>query len=174
MWHRLSRLAPRQRFWARLVQRTKLRLQGALLHWDRYPQDGTLFRPFCGVVQIRGWALAPDRIGSVEVRCDGELLGTAAIGLRRRDVHESFPYIRGSRHSGFQLVFDTTRVTNGDHELTVLAHTVKGSTGRLAAKIYIKNLATRYDRYRRLTSPNAADIGWMRRNARRLTAPEHW
>src|SRR5207302_4952122 len=82
---------------ARLVRWLQLHLRGAWLHWDRYPQDGTLIRPFCGVTAVRGWAVAPNGVRAVEVYCDGQFLGTAAIGLRRRDLFYQFPHIRSSR-----------------------------------------------------------------------------
>src|SRR5262249_46153400 len=78
------------------------------------------------------------------------------------------PHVRSSRHSGFQYVFDTTRVSNGRHELSFVARTRNGRRGQLSASVLIKNLATRYDRYRRQTAPNAAAQSWMRRNAAHL------
>src|SRR5262249_45620341 len=151
-----------------LLQRVNLRLRGVWLHWDRYPKDGTRDHPFCGILEIRGWALALDGVRSVEIYCDTTLLGTAAIGLRRRDVFEIFPHIRASRRSGFQYVLDTTRIANGPHELTILGRTTKGRMARLSAPIFVKNLATRDDRYRRQTAPNAASLAWMRRNQHHL------
>src|SRR6516165_170370 len=126
-----------------IVQRLKLLLRGVWLHWDRYPKDGTRDHPFCGIIEIRGWALALDGVRSVEIYCDTTLLGAAAIGLRRRDVCEIFPHIRDSRRSGFQYVLDTTRIANGAHELTILGRTTKGRTARLSAPIFVKNLASR-------------------------------
>jgi ADP-heptose:LPS heptosyltransferase len=151
-----------------LLQLLKLRLRRVWLHWDRYPKDGTRDHAFCDIIEIRGWALALDGIRSIEIRCDGELLGTAAIGLRRRDVFEMFPYIRGSRRSGFQYVLDTTRIANDVHELTIVGRSARGRTARLSAPIFIKNLSNRDDRYRRQTAPNAAALGWMRRNQQHL------
>jgi ADP-heptose:LPS heptosyltransferase len=83
-------------------------------------------------------------------------------------VFEIFPYIRLSRRSGFQYVLDTTRISNGCHELEIVGRTTKGRTARLCAPIFVKNLATRHDRYRRQTAPNAAALAWMRRNQQHL------
>jgi ADP-heptose:LPS heptosyltransferase len=151
-----------------VLQHLKLRFRGVWLHWDRYPKDGTRDHPFCGIIEVRGWALALDGVRSVEIFCDGTRLGTAAIGLRRRDVFETFPRIRSSRRSGFHYVLDTARIENGPHELTILGKTIRGRTAQFSAPIFVKNLATRRDRYRRQTAPNAAALAWMRRNQRHL------
>ena len=151
-----------------LVQRLKFRLRRVWLHWDRYPKDGTRDHPFCGIIEIRGWALALDGVRSIDIYCDDTLLGTAAIGLRRRDVFENFPYIRASRRCGFQYVLDTTRIENGLHELTVVGKTTKGRVVRLTAPAFVRNLATRMDRYRRQTAASAASLAWMRRNQHHL------
>jgi ADP-heptose:LPS heptosyltransferase len=151
-----------------ILQFLKLRLRGVWLHWDRYPKDGTRDHPFCGIIEVRGWALATHGVRSIEVHCDGKLLGTAAVGLRRRDVFEMFPHIRCSRRSGFQYVLDTTRISNGSHELEIVGRTTKGRTARLCAPIFVKNLATRLARYRRQTAPHAAALAWMRRNQQHL------
>src|SRR5262249_19051840 len=121
----------------------KLRLRRVWLHWDRYPKDGTVIRPFCGVIELHGWAVATDGVRSIEVYCDDQLLGRAAVGLRRPDVFRSFPHARGSRRGGFQFVFETTRVPNGHHRLTLKARSKKGRTGQLTAAIYVRNLAGR-------------------------------
>src|SRR5262245_2817454 len=159
LFHRRSRLArtgisrqKRMKLRSPLAQWLQLRLRGVWLHWDRYPQDGTLIRPFCGVIEVRGWAVAADGVRSVEVYCADRLLGTAAIGLRRRDLFYQFPHIRSSRRGGFQYVFDTSRVPNGRHELMVLARSNRGRTARLSAAIYIHNLATHADRLDRRTT----------------------
>lgn len=178
MWQVLGKLLSRQprrvkkaRSWLRrprLAQRLQLRLRGIWLHWDRYPQDGTLNRPFSGVVEVRGWAVAPGGVRSVDVHCDNEHLGAAAIGLRRRDLFYQFPHVRSARRGGFQYVFDTTRVPNGQHELTLVARGARGRAVRLSAPIYVYNLATRHERYRRQTATNAAALAWMRRNLAHL------
>jgi ADP-heptose:LPS heptosyltransferase len=151
-----------------LAQRLYLLWRGVRLHWDRYPQDGTILRPFSGVVEVRGWAVAPSGVRSVEVYCDDRLLGRAAIGLRRRDLFRLFPHIRSSRRSGYQYLFDTTLSANGHHHLTLVARSRSGRSTRLTTVIYVKNLATSYDRYRRQTAPSAAALAWMRRNQHHL------
>jgi ADP-heptose:LPS heptosyltransferase len=142
----------------------RLRLQRIWLHWDRYPQDGTTLRPFCGIVEVRGWAVAADGIRSVSVYCGEKLVGTAALGLRRRDLFRLFPHIRMSRRAGFQCLLDTKKIPNGYHRLTLVARSAKEREARLSSTVFIKNLSTSYDRYRQQTAANAAALAWMRRN----------
>jgi ADP-heptose:LPS heptosyltransferase len=151
-----------------LIQWLKRRLRRVWLCWDRYPQDGTHLNPFCGIVDIRGWAVAIDGIRSVEVFSDEKLLGQAVLGLRRRDLFRLFHHVRASRRGGFQYLLDTTKLSNGYHQLTLVARSIKGHAARTTTPVLVKNLATSYDRYRRQTTANAAALRWMRRNARHL------
>jgi ADP-heptose:LPS heptosyltransferase len=146
----------------------RLRLQRIWLHWDRFPQDGTHLRPFCGIVEVRGWAVAADGIRSVSVYSDDTLVATAALGLRRRDLFRLFPHVRTSRRGGFQCLVDTRKIPNGWHTLTLVAQSSSGRHARITANVFVKNLSTSYDRYRQQTAPNAAAIAWMRRNAGHL------
>jgi lipopolysaccharide heptosyltransferase II len=151
-----------------LLRRLLLRLQGVRLHWDRYPQDGTHLRPFTNVVAMRGWAVAADGIRSVEIFCDGKRLGSAVLGLRRRDVFCLFPHLRNSRRAGFQYLLDTKKLANGCHQLTILARSRWGRSAKISTPVFIQNLSTSYDWFSRQTRPGQADLAWMRRNALHL------
>lgn len=151
-----------------LLHWLRLRLQRIWLHWDRYPQDGTQVRPFCGIIEVRGWAVAADGIRSVSVYSDGKLIGTAALGLRRRDLFRLFPHIRMSRRGGFQCLLDTRKLPNGWRTLVLVAQSMNGHRAKIATNVFVQNLSTSYDRYRQQTTPNAAAIAWMRRNTPHL------
>jgi len=72
-----------------------------------------------GDVVFRGWALGDLGVASVEVIIDGNFVGAAAYGFPRFDVEEQYPHVFNSRFSGWMFTFDTRRLTNARHRVTV-------------------------------------------------------
>jgi len=74
-----------------------------------------------GTVTFNGWALDENASGvrSVEIYIDGTLQGVAQYGLSRIDVQMAFPNIANSVNSGWSFTFDTTRISDARHRLSV-------------------------------------------------------
>lgn len=73
-----------------------------------------------GDILIRGWALEQQEgITAVEVVIDGNFVGIAQHGYPRPDVQEQYPFIFNSLNSGWAFSFDTRKLTNGRHRVTV-------------------------------------------------------
>jgi len=78
------------------------------------------------------------RVGCVIVR-DGTVVGTATHGLSRPDFPDFFPHI-SNIDVGFQYFLDTTKYSNGPHDIVV---EITDANGNLAiqptAHVTIKN-----------------------------------
>jgi N-acetylmuramoyl-L-alanine amidase len=81
-----------------------------------------------GIVSVSGWAI--DNIfavgsainpGSVQVKVDGVLVGTATYGVNRSDVCAVYPGRPGCPNVGFNYSLDTTALSPGSHTITVYA-----------------------------------------------------
>src|ERR1017187_8881166 len=81
-----------------------------------------------GVVSVSGWALdntfaigSAINPGSVQVRVDGVLVGTATYGNTRQDVCNVYPGRLGCPNVGFTYSLDTTALSPGSHTISVYA-----------------------------------------------------
>ena len=74
-----------------------------------------------GRLLVSGWALSAVGIARVQVRLDGELVGTAELALPRLDVAEAHPDVPMARFSGFQLARRVGAGLIGPHEIVVTA-----------------------------------------------------
>ncbi len=73
-----------------------------------------------GNVVFQGWAATEfTRIESVEIIVDGTTVGLAQTGFPRPDVQEQYPFFRLSLNSGWRFTYDTTKLRNSRHRLTV-------------------------------------------------------
>jgi hypothetical protein len=80
------------------------------------PQSGdTLSGP--GAL-VGGWAFGTSDITRVDVLVDGTVVGTATYGLSRPDFPAFFPHISNT-NVGFQYFLDTTKYSNGPHDIVV-------------------------------------------------------
>lgn len=71
-----------------------------------------------GNVQVRGWFLDGSGVSKIDILVDGEVDGTAATEIARPDVLNAYPaYANGN--SGYQYVLDTTKLTNGSHNIVI-------------------------------------------------------
>ncbi len=91
---------------------------------DGFPPFGYLVRPHnmevvSGVVTLDGLAL--DRIAKVEVWVDGGPVGPVRYGEPRTDVPPALPRYVDCARCGFAVELDTTRLTDGPHEVRVVA-----------------------------------------------------
>jgi len=79
-----------------------------------------------GKVTVSGWAIdsataVGTRIGSVQVKVDGILVGTATYGSPRQDVCAVFPGRPGCPNVGFTYALNTAGLSAGAHTVTVVA-----------------------------------------------------
>jgi GT2 family glycosyltransferase len=82
--------------------------------------------PVCGIVEIRGWALAAAGIDRVEVSIDGKSSFQAQYGSSRPDIGHLFPEIPSAGNSGYLATFDTRRVADGIHRVSVTGYAKNG------------------------------------------------
>jgi hypothetical protein len=73
-----------------------------------------------GTVVFQGWAGAEfSSVASVEIIVDGTTVGLAQYGFPRPDVQAQYPFFRNILNSGWRFTFDTTKLRNERHRLTV-------------------------------------------------------
>jgi len=73
-----------------------------------------------GTVVFQGWAATEFAfINSIEIIIDGFVVGLAQPGFPRPDVQEQNPFLRNSANSGWRFTYDTTKLRNERHRLTV-------------------------------------------------------
>ena len=81
-----------------------------------------------GVGNIRGWAVASDRITKIEIWIDGVYAFDAPYGGERGDVGSAFPEIEDSANSGFGAAYNYSNLSAGSHSITAVAYTGAGET----------------------------------------------
>ena len=73
-----------------------------------------------GTVVFQGWAAGEfATIQNIEIIVDGTTVGLAQLGFPRPDVQEQYPFLRNTLNSGWRFTFDTTKLRNERHRLTV-------------------------------------------------------
>ena len=82
-----------------------------------WPIDGNLYS---GIMQVNGWALDWQGVQRVEVLVDGTSVGTATYGFARPLITPVYPGYPDRALPGWQLSFDTTDFSNGEHYLEVV------------------------------------------------------
>ena len=86
-------------------------------------------KPIGGTVSISGWALNDNAgVSSVDISVDGQLLGTATYGLSRPDVCAIYPGRVNCPNVGWSLLWDTTKVGDGQHIVQVRAWSSQKAT----------------------------------------------
>ncbi|HXG68308.1 MAG TPA: putative Ig domain-containing protein, partial [Blastocatellia bacterium] len=66
-----------------------------------------------------GWALDNIGVAKVEVLVDGNKVADAIYGLSRPDIAVTWGTFPNGSHAGFSFTFDTTKLSNGEHRLSV-------------------------------------------------------
>jgi N-acetylmuramoyl-L-alanine amidase len=84
-----------------------------------------------GNTTVTGWALDWEGVAKVSVLIDGIPIGDATLGLIRKDVAGLYLGYPQSAAPGWQLTFDSTKISNGPHEIEVLV------TDRLGVETFI-------------------------------------
>lgn len=87
-----------------------------------------------GVLSVTGWALDDRQVDHVSVYVDGLLERDAVAGIYRADIGSSYPGVPGALVSGWVLNLDSTRWTNGVHQVTVKAVDDQGQAGLLGVR----------------------------------------
>jgi N-acetylmuramoyl-L-alanine amidase len=86
---------------------------------------------------IIGWSLNGSGVKQVAIYVDGSKVGNANIGQARSDVNGVYPGYPGGANSGFTYNFDTSKLTVGQHTLTVESLGNDGSSLKQDRKINI-------------------------------------
>ena len=79
-------------------------------------------RLYAGTVRTFGWALDFDGISSITIVVDGTPVGFATYGVPRPGVASLYPGFPDSAGPGWTFDLDTTRLSNGEHFLQVIAN----------------------------------------------------
>jgi hypothetical protein len=66
-----------------------------------------------------GWALDNIGVVAIEVLVDGEKVANGVYGSPRPDIAVVWGHFPSGGNSGFNFTFDTTKLTNGEHRLSV-------------------------------------------------------
>jgi kumamolisin len=91
-----------------------------------------------GTSNVQGWFLDGSGVAKIELLIDGTLIGTAQYGGIRLDVQKAFPQYQNA-NSGYQYTLDTTKITNGQHTLTVRETGNNGTLTVLGQKVNVQN-----------------------------------
>lgn len=96
-----------------------------------------------GITNVRGWFLDGTGIVKIDVLVDGEVVGQANYGTSRPDVLQVFPQYKNG-NAGYEYNLDTDMLSNGEHNISVRATAMNGSTKQLQSAFVnvhnIKNL----------------------------------
>ena len=89
-----------------------------------------------GILTLVGWALDDDGVQRVDIRVDGQIVGSAEYGRQRPDVAAFYPGFPGASFSGWLYRLDTTRFTNGEHQVSALAWSNAGEVRPLNTLVF--------------------------------------
>ncbi len=93
-----------------------------------------------GTANFGGWAVADTApISSVSASIDGTPIGNATYGNNRADVCAAYPNRPGCPNVGWNLWFDTTRVANGQHTLSITATPAGSAALTVSVNFFIIN-----------------------------------
>ncbi len=93
-----------------------------------------------GQAIVGGWALDNSAgIARIEVDIDGNSFGEATYGVVRNDVCGVFPGRTGCPNVGWQMLLDTTQLSNGTHTLNATATTTSGQRATVTRSFSISN-----------------------------------
>lgn len=81
------------------------------------PKNGLTY---AGVITTQGWSLDWEGVAEVIVLVDGEIKGSATYGLARPGVSALYPGFPDSAAPGWSFLLDTTKLSDGKHDLEIL------------------------------------------------------
>lgn len=95
-----------------------------------------------GVATINGWTTSPTGIDFVELQIDGDFVSLIPIGEKRQDVNNIYPSYPGSLNSGFSARYNFSTLSEGEHDVTVLAVNPAGDFNFKTATITVTKYKT--------------------------------
>lgn len=143
--------------------------QQAILLYRELPPSGEQ-ETFHGLTTLRGWALARAGLERIEVYVDGRLAGQAKYGEVRPDIAATHPYAAGADRAGFSFKWDTTSVSDGQHQLRFQAISSTGKKQTLTQEVIVDNShpqKTEYEAW--IETYESHDIEEARIKAKQLT-----
>jgi GT2 family glycosyltransferase len=133
-----------------------------------YPGD-TGMLPVRDVVEIRGWALAPDGIERVTVQVGDEPPVSATYGVPRPDVARHYPQMIEAEYSGFRYFWDTSGLPEGPCAVRVTATTRSGQSRERICNVRVDwKTPPDYGLWITRHEPTTEDLSQMRRAAKQF------
>jgi M6 family metalloprotease-like protein len=93
-----------------------------------------------GMAVINGWVLSGSKISSISGYIDGTYIGRANYGFYQKDIDFYAPDYN-TTHAGFYFNFDTTKYSNGYHDISLVTTDDKGTKSSKSLKLLINNTA---------------------------------
>jgi hypothetical protein len=88
-------------------------------------------------VKISGYAYAPaGKIGQILLVVDEYPLAAIPYGSARPDICAALSNVSACPNIGFDLDFDSTRLSNGPHFVSILVDDDRGNTGQFPASFF--------------------------------------
>lgn len=78
-------------------------------------------------VAVTGWALDNVGVVAVELLIDGQKFADATYGISRPDVGAVWGTFPNAGNAGFRFMLDSTKLTNGEHQLAVRVLDLQGN-----------------------------------------------
>ncbi len=94
---------------------------------------------YSGVIQAVGWALDWEGVSRILVYIDGVLSGQAVHGFPRPSVTSLFPGYPDSDGPGWLLPLDTTRLSNGEHQMQIEVIDALGEVTLIGERRFVVN-----------------------------------
>ncbi len=106
-------------------------------------QSGSQQSTFIGLGVFSGWAINGNAgIGSVQISIDGVPYSAATYGISRPDICAIYPGRIGCPNVGWSAPVDTTRLSDGNHTLDVMATTTLGNHSTASTSFTVANWST--------------------------------
>ena len=109
---------------------------------DKLAPFGTLETPdfratVTNVASGSGWALDNVGVTLIEVLIDGQKVGEATYGQARPDIVTNWGGFPNAANSGFRFTFDTTKLSNGEHILSIRLIDAAGNVTIIGARPFV-------------------------------------
>ena len=92
-----------------------------------------------GVISIFGWAVGNPEVESVSYKIDDKSAKSMPYGGSRNDVAAAYPDYPDANESGYSMVFNTRRLDNGPHTLSISATNKTGDTTTETIEFVVSN-----------------------------------